>query len=95
MKLYHIYMVMNGTNFKTKVLRVVAKIPKGQTRSYKEVAALAGNPKAARAVGAIMKANHDPAVPCHRVIASNGGLGGYNRGVANKIKLLKKEGAII
>lgn len=48
--------------------------------TYQSVAARAGNPKAARAVASIMSANYDEAIPCHRVIRSDGGLGGYNRG---------------
>ena len=51
----------------------------------------AGKPKAARAVGAIMRANHDPSVPCHRVVKSDGTLGGYNRGVERKRELLREE----
>lgn len=80
-------------NFKEKVLDIVSKIPKGETLSYKEVAKLAGKPKAYRAVGNILNKNYDPKIPCHRVIRSNGSLGGYNRGVKNKIRILKKEGA--
>ncbi len=66
--------------FTDKVKEVVKKIPKGKTMSYKEVAILAGNSKSARAVARIMSANYDPEVPCHRVIRSDGKLGGYNRG---------------
>jgi len=80
--------------FKEKVLNIVKKIPKGKTLSYKEVAEQAGNSRAHRAVGNIMKANHNPAVPCHRVIRSNGTLGGFNRGEKKKEELLKKEGAL-
>jgi O-6-methylguanine DNA methyltransferase len=81
--------------FKENVLKVVAKIPKGKTMSYKEVAWRAGNERAARAVGTIMKANHDPKIPCHRVIRSDGGMGGYNAGgITVKLARLKKEGAI-
>lgn len=67
-------------NWSEQVKAVVRKIPKGQTMSYKQVATLAGNEKAARAVARIMAANFDPTVPCHRVIRSDGTLGGYNRG---------------
>ena len=70
--------------FADKVRDVVRKIPKGKTMTYKQVAAKAGNPKAARAVGAVMRTNYDPKIPCHRVIASNGGLGNYNRGGPKK-----------
>lgn len=81
-------------NFRSRVLAVVAKIPKGSTMSYKEVAVAAGNAKASRAVGAIMKTNFNPDIPCHRVIRSDGKVGGYNRGVQKKIERLKEEGAM-
>ncbi len=72
---------------------MVRKIPKGQTRSYGEVAKAAGRPRAARAVGTVMKNNYDPTVPCHRVILASGKLGAYNRGgPAKKRALLKAEG---
>ena len=74
---------------------VIKKIPKGKTLSYRKVAARAGNPNAARAVGAILKTNYDPKIPCHRVIRSDGGLGGYNRGgIKQKKKLLQRENAL-
>lgn len=82
-------------DFKSKVLAVVAKIPKGKTMSYKEVASLAGRPNAYRAVGNIMHRNRDPQIPCHRVIRSDGTPGGYARGKGAKIKLLRKEGALV
>ena len=75
---------------------MVAQIPKGQVMTYKEVAAAAGNPKAARAVANVMAANYDAAVPCHRVIRTDGGLGGYNRGgVSAKARILKAEGVVL
>jgi len=81
------------SNFATKVKRIVAKIPKGSVMTYKEVAVAADNPKAARAVANIMAANYDPKVPCHRVIRTDGGLGGYNRGgIEKKRAILKAEG---
>lgn len=81
--------------FTERVRAVVRTIPKGETRSYKEVAIAAGSPRAARAVGTIMRNNYIKGVPCHRVIKSDGTLGGYNRGGATEKKaLLKKEGAI-
>ena len=76
------------------MLAIVRKIPKGKTLSYMIVAKRAGNPKAARAVGAMLKTNYDPRIPCHRVIRSDGTLGGYNRGASQKAKKLKTEGAI-
>ena len=82
-------------SFAEKVRSVVAKIPKGKTMTYKEVATNAGNPNAARAVGAIMRGNYDPAIPCHRVVRSDGSMGGYNRGGAlHKKAILKEEGAL-
>jgi methylated-DNA-[protein]-cysteine S-methyltransferase len=81
--------------FQEKVKEIVSKIPKGKTMTYKQVAARAGNPNAARAVGSIMKKNFDPKVPCHRVIRSDGIIGEYNRGgSAEKIRKLRAEGAI-
>tara|TARA_B100000745_G_scaffold300486_1_gene254700 strand:+ start:3466 stop:3660 length:195 start_codon:yes stop_codon:yes gene_type:complete len=63
--------------------------------TYREVATQAGNPEAARAVANVMAANYDPEVPCHRVIRSDGGLGGYNRGGTQKKRaILKAEGAL-
>lgn len=80
--------------FKEKVFSVVSKIPKGKTRTYKEVASLAGNVQAARAVGSILHTNYNPKIPCHRVVRSDGNLGGYNRGSMRKQKILRSEGAI-
>jgi methylated-DNA-[protein]-cysteine S-methyltransferase len=66
--------------FSDKVRDIVRNIPKSKTMTYKEVASKAGNPKAARAVGAVMRSNYDPSIPCHRVVASDGKMRGYNRG---------------
>jgi methylated-DNA-[protein]-cysteine S-methyltransferase len=83
-------------SFSEKVRAIVAKIPKGKVLTYAEVARRAGSPKAARAVGAIMKTNYNPDIPCHRVIRSDGGMGGYNRGgISKKAEILKKEGYLI
>jgi O-6-methylguanine DNA methyltransferase len=80
--------------FREKVRTIVRNIPKGKTMTYREVAEKAGNPKAARAVGAVMRANYDSSVPCHRVIKSDGSLGNYNRGGnREKRRLLVQEGA--
>lgn len=81
-------------NFKEKVFAAVKKIPRGGTLSYREVAELAGRPLAYRAVGNILNKNYDPAIPCHRVVRSNGKTGGYNRGAEAKIKLLKAESSL-
>ena len=83
------------TTFTEKVRDIVRAIPKGKTMTYKEVAQKAGNPNAARGVGAIMRANFDPLIPCHRVIKSDGSLGSYNRGGTDrKMEILREEGAI-
>lgn len=85
---------MAETPFAKLVRDAVKQIPKGETRSYGEVAAAIGRPGAARAVGTIMKNNYDSEVPCHRVIKSDGTLGAYNRGGESKKRaLLKAEGA--
>jgi len=85
---------MSKKTFKEKVLKVVAKIPKGKVVTYKEVARKAGSPKAFRAVGSFMANNYDLKIPCHRVVRSDGRIGNYNRGGSEaKLKLLKKEGA--
>ena len=82
-------------SFKDKVLKIVSNIPKGETLRYKQVAWITGSPKAYRAVGNIMKGNFDPKIPCHRVIRSDGKVGGYNGGgPKKKIELLRKEKAI-
>lgn len=80
--------------FREKVFAVVAKIPKGQVLTYKEVARLTGRPRAYRAVGNILNSNYDPKIPCHRVVRSDGKTGGYNRGADQKIKKLISEGAL-
>ena len=82
------------TKFQKKVYQVVKKIPAGKMMTYKEVAEKAGFPKAWRAVGNVLNRNSDPEIPCHRVIRSDGKIGGYNRGTKKKIALLKKEGAL-
>lgn len=81
-------------SFSQRVLTIVTKIPSGKTLTYKEVARKAGSPKAFRVVGNILNKNYNPTIPCHRVIRSDGKIGGYNRGAEKKINLLKKEKAI-
>ena len=79
--------------FSEKVKSVVRTIPQGSVMTYKEVAKKAGNDKAARAVANTMAANYDTTVPCHRVIRTDGELGGYNRGgIDVKRAILKSEG---
>ena len=80
--------------FTQRVNQIVSRIPKGETLSYGEVATLAGNGKGARAIGSIMNKNTSPYIPCHRVIRSDGSVGGYNRGTEAKMKKLKSENAL-
>lgn len=88
-------------SFKEMVQRVVRDIPKGKTLSYKDVALRAGSPNASRAVGLIMAHNDDTTIPCHRVIRSDGKIGGYNglrggkTGDSAKQKLLLSEGVVL
>lgn len=85
-----------GTEFEKKVWKELWKIPYGKTVSYKDIARKVGSPKAVRAVGQANKKNPFPIIiPCHRVIASDGSLGGYAYGVEMKIKLLRLEGVIL
>lgn len=80
-------------DFTKKVYAVVARIERGKVMTYAAVARAAGSPKAYRAVGNILNKNHDTRrVPCHRVIKSNGFIGGYVRGTKKKMEILKKEG---
>jgi methylated-DNA-[protein]-cysteine S-methyltransferase len=83
-----------GTPFQKKVWSALAKIPYGRTRSYKDIARAIGHPKAFRAVGNANGQNSIPLIiPCHRVIGSNGGLGGFGHGVKVKKQLLDFEKA--
>ena len=80
--------------FAERVYKIVAKIPKGKTMTYGQVAKAAGKPGAARAVGMFMSHNYNPKIPCHRVVRSDGKVGDYNRGGSiRKAKLLAEEGA--
>jgi len=84
-------------DFKNKVYKICSSIPRGKVATYGQIAKLAGRSKAARAVGSFMRINPDaPAVPCHRVIASDGSLTGYSApgGIAKKKKMLLTEGVI-
>jgi AraC family transcriptional regulator of adaptative response/methylated-DNA-[protein]-cysteine methyltransferase len=83
-----------GTAFQEAVWRELRKIPPGETRSYAEIAAAIGQPKAVRAVGSANGDNHVAVlIPCHRVIRSDGTLGGYAGGLERKRKLLAAENA--
>jgi methylated-DNA-[protein]-cysteine S-methyltransferase len=86
----------SGTDFQTKVWRAMQKIPFGQTRTYGQLAAMVGNPSAARAIGAACGRNPLPIViPCHRVVGSNGNLTGFGGGLEMKQWLLEHEGIVL
>ena len=88
-------MTLNGTKFQIKVWKAISKIPRGQVRTYKELAKLIKKPKASRAVANACGKNPYPIkIPCHRVIRSDGSLGGYSGrgGISAKKDILKKEG---
>lgn len=78
-------------SFRERVLLVVSQIPKGKIFSYKQIAVRAGSPRAYRATGNILNKNYDSKIPCHRVVRSDGQLGGYNRGIGRKRELLERE----
>jgi O-6-methylguanine DNA methyltransferase len=84
-----------ATHFFRRVLWAVRRIPPGRVATYGDVAALAGKPRAARAVGNIMRGCGRPDVPCHRVIAAGGRLGGYGGRDTLKRALLIAEGIVV
>ncbi len=91
-------MKLKGTKFQLKVWRFIKKIPKGSIKTYAQVAKEIGKPLAIRAVAnAIGKNPYPPKIPCHRIIRSNGTLGGYSGkgGVKKKKSLLKNEGIVL
>ena len=91
-------MILKGTKFQIKVWKYLKTIPKGKVLSYKQVAIAINRPKSSRAVAnACSKNPYSPKVPCHRVIKSDGSLGGFSApgGIKAKKKLLKKEGFLL
>jgi methylated-DNA-[protein]-cysteine S-methyltransferase len=85
-----------GTEFQRRVWVLTREIPRGQTRTYGELARMAGSPGAARAVGQAMARNPWPIiVPCHRVLGSGGSLTGFGGGVEMKRRMLEMEGALV
>jgi O-6-methylguanine DNA methyltransferase len=81
--------------FKSRVLSAVRRVPVGRVATYGDIAAAAGKPRAARAVGNIMRECRTPGVPCHRVIAAAGRLGGYGGNLELKRALLRAEGVLV
>ncbi len=91
-------MILKGTKFQQKVWNFLKTIPKGKVKTYKEVAIGINKPKAVRAVANACGRNpYAPKIPCHRVIRSDGKIGGYSApgGLKTKKKLLKKEGFLL
>jgi O-6-methylguanine DNA methyltransferase len=86
---------MPRPEFSSRVLSVVRRIPRGRVATYGDVAAAAGKPAASRAVGNIMRGCSDASVPCHRVIAAGGKIGGYGRELHLKRTLLLAEGILV
>ena len=85
-----------NADFRSRVYAVVARIPKGDVMTYAEVARAIGQPGASRAVGNALHANPDTKrVPCHRVVKSDGSVGGYAMGATRKVRILKAEGVRI
>ena len=83
-------------NFQDNLYKIVRLVPKGKVTTYKSIAAAIGSPRASRAVANALAGNFDPKVPCHRVVRSDGRVGGYNRGgPAAKAKLLRSEGVLV
>jgi len=83
------------TEFAARVRSIVRRIPHGRVATYGDIAAAAGRPRAHRAVGNIMRGTRDSSVPCHRVIAAGGKLGGYGRDLFAKRALLLQEGVVV
>ena len=91
-------MILKGTKFQLKVWKYLKTIPKGKVKTYKQVAISIKSPNSARAVAnACAKNPYAPKIPCHRVIRSDGTLGGYSGrgGIKQKLKLLRSEKAVI
>lgn len=94
-KSFTLPITLKGSDFQLRVWKALSEIPYGETRCYKDIARVVGNPKASRAVG--MANNKNPIaiiIPCHRVIGSNGNLTGYAGGLDKKLQLLKLEQTI-
>ncbi len=87
---------MDLTNFTGSVLLMVEKIPYGRISTYKAIAGALGDVQFARAVGNALNKNPEPVkIPCHRVVCSDGLIGGYSQGISEKIKILTSEGIVV
>jgi methylated-DNA-[protein]-cysteine S-methyltransferase len=81
------------TEFQSSVIKLVSKVPRGKVTTYKELAIVLGRPRACRAVANALAKNLRPVkIPCHRIVRSDGGIGGYQLGTLRKAKLLVEEG---
>lgn len=86
-------MKLKGTQFQREVWRAAQRIPRGKVSTYSSIARAIGKPKSARAVGNALNANpYAPKVPCHRVVRSDGSIGGFASGTRRKKELLEREG---
>ena len=91
-KVFDLPLDPQGTNFQKQVWQALQQVPFGQTRSYRQIAQMINNPRAVRAVGLANGKNPIPIIiPCHRIIAASGELGGYSAGLWRKEWLLKHE----
>ena len=97
-RVFSLFMILKGTKFQVKVWKYLKTIKKGQTKTYLDVAKAINKPKSVRAVANAIGMNpYAPKIPCHRVVRSDGSLGGYSGpgGVKTKKKLLKSEGVLL
>lgn len=92
---WHSALTDDTRKFRSRVLSVVRRIPPGRVATYGDVAAAAGSPRASRAVGNIMRECRSVGVPCHRVIAAGGRLGGFGGNIQLKRELLRAEGILV
>ena len=88
-------MPTTAASFRARVLTIVRRIPAGRVSTYGDVAEAAGSPRASRAVGNIMRECRSAGVPCHRVIAAGGRLGGFGGNLQLKRELLRAEGILV
>lgn len=94
--IYSIFVKMSTYSFPQRVWRLTRRIPQGKVSTYGALAQALGSPRAARAVGGALHVNpFAPKVPCHRVVRSNGNLGGFAAGSSKKRELLRQEGVVI
>ncbi len=86
---------MSLTAFTRRVLAAVRRVPPGRVATYGDIARVAGRPAACRAVGNIMRGCREPGVPCHRIVAAGGRLGGFAGNLQLKRELLRAEGVLV